>query len=165
MYTYGRKTGCKSLWTTHTGACGTAYLENDAIRVGVLLDKGADIFEFTYKPRDLDFMWQSPIEMRKPFVATNAMAEGAFHDYYYGGWQEVLPAAGWATEPYQGVFQGLHGEVSLLSIRGFDRGGYAAAGVAARVDPDVSVAADPGKDHVPGAGQAGTFHQGAAQKK
>jgi hypothetical protein len=91
-----------------------AYLENEAIRVGVLLDKGADVFEFTYKPKDLDFMWQSPIEMRKPFVATSAMSEGAFHDYYYGGWQEVLPAAGWATEPYLGTYQGLHGEASLL---------------------------------------------------
>jgi hypothetical protein len=91
-----------------------AYLENEALRVGILLDKGADIFEYTYKPRDLDFMWQSPIEMRKPFVATSAMTEGAFHDYYYGGWQEVLPSAGWASEPYMGAAQGLHGEVSLL---------------------------------------------------
>ena len=78
------------------------------------MDKGADIFEFTYKPRDLDFMWQSPMEMRKPFVATSALPEGAFHDYYYGGWQEILPSAGWATEPYMGTFQGLHGEASLL---------------------------------------------------
>jgi uncharacterized protein DUF4432 len=114
MYTYGRKTGCRiTLDYTYRGM-RVAYLENEAIRVGLLLDKGADIFEYTYKPKDLDFMWQSPIEMRKPFVATNAMGEGNFHDYYYGGWQEVLPAAGWASEPYQGVFQGLHGEVSLL---------------------------------------------------
>jgi len=91
-----------------------AFLENDALRVGILLDKGADIFEFTYKPRDLDFMWQSPIELRKPFVATSALPEGAFHDYFYGGWQEILPSAGWASEPYMGTFQGLHGEVSLL---------------------------------------------------
>jgi hypothetical protein len=91
-----------------------AFLENEAIRIGVLLDKGADVFEFTFKPRDLDFMWQSPIEMRKPFVATSALPEGAFHDYFYGGWQEVLPSAGWASEPYLGTYQGLHGEASLL---------------------------------------------------
>ena len=84
------------------------------IRVGVLLDKGADIFEFTLKPKDTDFMWQSPLEMRKPFAATSALPEGAFHDYFYGGWQEVLPSAGWASEPYLGTYQGLHGEVSLL---------------------------------------------------
>jgi hypothetical protein len=114
MYTYGRKTGCRiSLDYTYKGM-RVAFLENDAIRVGVLLDKGADIFEYTYKPRDLDFLWQSPIEMRKPFAATSALPEGAFHDYFYGGWQEVLPSAGWASEPYMGVYQGLHGEASLL---------------------------------------------------
>jgi len=91
-----------------------AFLENDHLRIGVLLDKGADIFEFTFKPLNLDFMWQSPIELLRPFVATSALPEGAFHDYYYGGWQEVLPSAGWATEPYLGTYQGLHGEVSLL---------------------------------------------------
>jgi hypothetical protein len=116
MYTYGRKTGCRiSLDYTYRNM-RIAYLENEAIRVGVLLDKGADIFEYTYKPRDLDFMWQSPIEMRKPYVATSALPEGAFHDYFYGGWQEVVPSAGWASEPYMGVYQGLHGEVSLLPV-------------------------------------------------
>lgn len=114
MYTYGRKVGCRvSLDYTYRGM-RVAFLENEALRVGILLDKGADIFEFTYKPRDLDFMWQSPIEMRKPFVATSALPEGAFHDYFYGGWQEILPSAGWASEPYMGTYQGLHGEVSLL---------------------------------------------------
>jgi len=114
MYTYGRKTGCRiSLDYTYKGM-RIGYLENEMIRVGILLDKGADIFEFTYKPLDLDFMWQSPIELHKPFVATSALPEGAFHDYYYGGWQEVLPSAGWASEPYMGTYQGLHGEVSLL---------------------------------------------------
>jgi hypothetical protein len=114
MYIYGRKTGCRvSLDYTYKGM-RIAYLENEVLRVGLLLDKGADIFEFTYKPRDLDVMWQSPIPMRKPFVATSALPEGAFHDYFYGGWQEVLPSAGWASEPYLGTFQGLHGEISLL---------------------------------------------------
>lgn len=117
MYTYGRKTGCRiSLDYTYRGM-RIAYLENEVLRVGVLLEKGADIFDFTYKPFDMDFMWQSPIEMRKPFVATSALPEGAFHDYYYGGWQEVLPSAGWASEPYLGTFQGLHGEVSLLPFK------------------------------------------------
>lgn len=116
MYTYGRKEGCRvSLDYTYKGM-KVAFLENDLIRVGVLVDKGADVFEFTYKPLDLDFMWQSPIEMRKPFVATSALPEGAFHDYFYGGWQEILPSAGWASEPYLGTFQGLHGEVSLLPV-------------------------------------------------
>jgi hypothetical protein len=114
MYTYGRKQSCRiSLDYSYKGM-RIGYLENDVLRVGVLLDKGADVFDFTYKPRDLDFLWQSPIPMRPPFIATSALPEGSFHDYYYGGWQEVLPSAGWASEPYQGTFQGLHGEVALL---------------------------------------------------
>ena len=114
MYISGRKQGCRiSLDYTYKGM-RVAFLENEVLRVGILLDKGADIFEFTYKPRDLDFMWQSPIPMQRPFVATSALPEGAFHDYYYGGWQEVLPSAGWAKDPYLGTYQGLHGEVSLL---------------------------------------------------
>lgn len=114
MYTHGRKTGCRiSLDYTYRGL-RVAFLEHELLRVGILLDKGADLFEFTYKPRDLDFLWQSPIPMRAPFVATSALPEGAFHDYYYGGWQEVLPSAGWAEQPYLGTYQGLHGEVSLL---------------------------------------------------
>lgn len=114
MYTWGRKQGCRlSLDYTYKGM-RVGWMENDLIRVGILLDKGADVFEFTFKPRDLDFLWQSPIAFRPPFVATSALPEGAFHDYFYGGWQEVLPSAGWAQEPYLGASQGLHGEVSLL---------------------------------------------------
>ncbi|GAC1461299.1 MAG: hypothetical protein NVS2B14_07520 [Chamaesiphon sp.] len=114
MYTHGRKEGCRlSLDYTYKGM-RVAFLENELLRVGILLDKGADIFELTYKPHDLDFLWQSPIPMRQQFRATSSLPEGAFHDYYYGGWQEVLPSAGWASEPYMGTYQGLHGEVSLL---------------------------------------------------
>lgn len=114
MYVQGRKSGCRvSLDFTYRGM-KIAYLENDSVQVGVLVDKGSDIFEFTYKPRDTDFMWHSPIPMRKPFTATSALPEGAFHDYYHGGWQVVLPSAGWASDPYMGTYQGLHGEASLL---------------------------------------------------
>ncbi|HEY6103435.1 MAG TPA: aldose 1-epimerase [bacterium] len=114
MYTHGRQSGCRiSLDYTYKGM-RVAFLENEMLRAGVLVDKGADIFEFVYKPSDLDVLWQSPIPMRRPFVATSALPEGAFHDYFYGGWQEVLPSAGWAKDPYLGTFQGLHGEVSLL---------------------------------------------------
>jgi len=105
MYTHGRKQDCRiSLDYTYKGM-RVAFLENDFIRVGVLIDKGGDIFEFTYKPKDIDFLWQSPIPMRSPFVSTSALAEGAYHDYYYGGWQEILPSAGWSSEPYKGTYK------------------------------------------------------------
>ena len=114
LFVHGRKTDCRiTLDYTYRGM-RIAFLENESLLVGVLVDKGGDVFGFTYKPRDLDFMWHSPIPLRKPFVETSALPEGAFHDYYYGGWQEVLPSAGWAEEPYLGTYQGLHGEASLL---------------------------------------------------
>lgn len=117
MYTYGRKKGCRvTLDYTYRGM-RVGFMENEVVSVGILIDKGADIFTFKYKPLDLDFMWQSPIEMRKPFIATSALPEGAFHDYFYGGWQEILPSAGWASESYLGTFQGLHGEASLLPFQ------------------------------------------------
>lgn len=114
MYTHGRLTGCRVSLDYRYRDMRVAFFENEQLEVGVLVDKGADVFQFRYKPADIDFLWQSPIPMRKPFVATSALPEGAFHDYYYGGWQEVLPSAGWASEPYLGTYQGLHGEVSLL---------------------------------------------------
>lgn len=117
MYTHGRSQGCRISLDYEYKGMRIAYLENELLRVGVLLDKGADIFDFTYKPTDLNFLWHSPIEMRRPFTSTSALPEGAFHDYYYGGWQEVLPSAGWASDPYLGTYQGLHGEVSLLPFQ------------------------------------------------
>jgi hypothetical protein len=114
MFTHGRKSGCRiSLDYTYKGM-RVAFLENELLCVGVLVDKGGDIFQFAYKPDDLDFLWHSPLGLRRPFVATSTLPEGNFHDYYFGGWQEVLPSAGWASEPYQGASQGLHGEVALL---------------------------------------------------
>jgi hypothetical protein len=110
MSTHGRKTGCRLTLDYTYRDMRVAFLENASLHVGVLVDKGGDVFKLTYKTLDLDFMWRSPIPIRKPFVATSALAEGAFHDCYYGGWQEVLPSAGWAEEPYQGH----HGEVSLM---------------------------------------------------
>jgi hypothetical protein len=90
------------------------FLENELIRVGVLLDKGADIFQFLYKPTDTDFLWRSPqgLIRRDRFAATRASSAGAFLDTYHGGWQEILPGGG--PVDYAGAELGLHGEVTFL---------------------------------------------------
>lgn len=90
------------------------FLENDLLRVGVLLDKGADIFSFVHKPTDTDFLWRSPQGLINPqrFNATKASSAGAFLDNYHGGWQEIFPGGGPAI--YQGAELGLHGEVDQL---------------------------------------------------
>ena len=92
----------------------TIFIENDLLRVGILLDKGADIFEFIHKPTDTDFLWRSPQGLKRPdrFEATRASSAGAFLDSYHGGWQEILPGGG--PVDYRGAELGLHGEVTHL---------------------------------------------------
>ncbi len=42
------------------------FLENELLRVGVLADKGTDVFEFNYKPKDMDFVWLAAGGVRNP---------------------------------------------------------------------------------------------------
>lgn len=93
----------------------TVFLENDLVRVGVLLDKGADLFQFLHKPSDTDFLWRSPAGLINParFIPSRASSAGAFLDYYHGGWQEILPGGG--PVDYRGAELGLHGEVTHLA--------------------------------------------------
>lgn len=90
------------------------FIENDLVRVGILLDKGADIFQFLHKPTDTDFLWRSPQGLKRPdrFEATRSSSAGAFLDSYHGGWQEILPGGG--PVDYRGAELGLHGEVTHL---------------------------------------------------
>jgi hypothetical protein len=82
-------------------------LENELIRVGVLAGRGSDVFEFLYKPRDVDLVWLTADGFRPSAVADT------FIDGYGGGWQEILPNGG-APSTYGGVSFGQHDEVSLL---------------------------------------------------
>lgn len=90
-------------------------MENEVVRVAVLLDKGADIVELRYKPRDVDFLWHSPTPFvwGQPESQSVAIGEGPFADHYEGCWQEVLPNAGRWCE-WRGAQFGLHGEVWAL---------------------------------------------------
>ena len=42
MYTYGRKTGCRISLDYMYRGMRVAFMENETLRVGILLDKGAD---------------------------------------------------------------------------------------------------------------------------
>jgi galactose mutarotase-like enzyme len=114
-YVHDRNWGCRIHEMIFRGL-RVVILENDLLRVTVLADKGTDIYELLYKPKDIDFMWRSPFPLRNPalFVPTFANAAGAFHDNYPGGWQEILPTGGVPTN-YKGAEFGYHGEVSLIS--------------------------------------------------
>ncbi|HEX9372730.1 MAG TPA: DUF4432 family protein [Roseiflexaceae bacterium] len=89
------------------------FLENELLRVGVLVGKGADIFEFLHKPSDTEFMLHTPQGIRAPAVQSAASAWGSFLDYYEGGWQEILPNGGPAST-YKQIEFGLHGEISTI---------------------------------------------------
>lgn len=113
-YTHERNYGCRITEIIYRGL-RTVTLENEIIRVSILADKGSDIFEFLHKPTDTDFMWRSPLGVRNPatFVPTISRPEGAFLDYYAGGWQECLPTGGNPAD-YAGTKFGPHGEVCLI---------------------------------------------------
>ena len=113
-YTHERNYGCRLTEYIYRGL-RTVTLENEIIRVTILVDKGTDIFEFLHKPSDTDFMWRSPLGVRNPatFVPTIPRPEGAFLDYYEGGWQECMPTGGNPAE-YSGTSFGPHGEVCLI---------------------------------------------------
>lgn len=114
-----RHYGCRVMDDLIYKGMRTLFLENELIRVGVLLDKGADLFEFRYKPADVDFLWRSPNGLIRPdrFTATSASTAGSFLDSYHGGWQEIFPGGGPVV--YRGAELGLHGEVTHL---GWDYG-------------------------------------------
>lgn len=90
-------------------------MENEKLRISILVGKGTDIIEFLYKPKDIDFMWRGPVGLPDipHFVTTDANRLGNFMDYYIGAWQEILPNGG-APCRYKGTTFGLHGEVSLI---------------------------------------------------
>jgi galactose mutarotase-like enzyme len=81
----------------------------------VLADKGADIYEFLFKPNDVDLLWRSPNGIVNPSrgVASIASSSGTFMDSYEGGWQELFPTLGRPTS-YDGAELGDHGEVAML---------------------------------------------------
>jgi hypothetical protein len=114
-YRHNRNYGCRITELILAGH-RSVVLENEKLRVTVLADKGTDIYEFLYKPRDIDFMWRSWVGLRERshFIPTSARADsGAHMDYYEGGWQELFPNCG-NLSLHQGAEIGQHGEVLLL---------------------------------------------------
>jgi Domain of unknown function (DUF4432) len=91
------------------------FLENEFLRIGVLADKGTDVFECNYKPKDIDFVWLTARGVRNPqaYLSTSPDPLSTFNDYYLGGWQEIFPNGG-LPAAYAGVQFGQHGETPHL---------------------------------------------------
>jgi hypothetical protein len=109
-----RNFGCRILDDLVFKGMRTIFLENEYLRVGILLDKGADIFQFLDKKNDIDFLWHSPNGIVDPrtYRETTSNSSGSFLDLYHGGWQEIFPGGGPVN--YRGADLGLHGEVTHL---------------------------------------------------
>lgn len=114
LYKQNRNYGCRLKSFTVNGAQHLS-LENELLKITVLVGKGADIVEFLYKPEDIDCMWHSftPIQNPQTYAATRASAQGNFLALYEGGWQELFPNYGGACE-YKGAEYALHGEVCTV---------------------------------------------------
>ncbi len=117
LYHHNRNYGCRITEFIYEGYRAVA-MENEKLRVTIIADKGADIYEFLYKPRDVDFLWRTRTGLRPPahFIPTSARASGSHADYYEGGWQELFPNCG-NLSVHQGAEIGQHGEVLLLPWR------------------------------------------------
>ena len=108
-----RHHGCRIVDYTQRGHTFLA-LENDLVRITVLLTKGADIVEFRHKPTDVDAMWHSsrPLPSLHGYVPEMATARDVFFDFFCGGWPESFPT-GCTFGPYRGANLTVHGEVSV----------------------------------------------------
>jgi hypothetical protein len=116
-FQHNRNYGCRITELVLEGHRCVA-LENEKLRVTIIADKGTDIYEFLYKPVDVDFMWRSWVGLRERshFEPSSSRAAGAHMDYYEGGWQELFPNCG-NLSLHQGAEIGQHGEVLLLPWR------------------------------------------------
>ena len=114
-YQIERNYGCRisDSWTYR--GLKTAILENELLRIVILIDKGADIYQFVHKPTDVDFLWRSPWGVRdtSKFLPTSGSPTSMWLDVYEGGWQSVLPAGGFPSE-VAGADLGLHAEVNTM---------------------------------------------------
>lgn len=110
LYTHERNFGCRLHEFVYKGL-KTVFIENEKIRVGIIVDRGTDIFEFWYKSKNVDFMWRSFRGVKGSiFFPGSCAKEGNILDFYHGGWQELFPNAGDAGK-YKGAYLPFHGEL------------------------------------------------------
>ena len=90
------------------------YLENDLMKVGVLPDRGGDIFELIYKPNSIAILLRldKPISNPSRDFSQRRDTLNQFEDHYYGGWQSIFPNS--APMNYFGAHLGQHGEIWQL---------------------------------------------------
>ena len=110
-YTHARNHGARVCDRYFHDDLRVVVMENELLRISILADQGTDVFEFLYKPRDVDFMWRSFRGIVSPSkYAPSVTTDNQFPDYYEGGWQEIFPLGSRGTT-YMDAAIGFHGEV------------------------------------------------------
>ncbi|MBB6730661.1 DUF4432 family protein [Cohnella zeiphila] len=64
----------------------TVILENDRLKVVIMPELGAKIWQITYKPRGKDLLWQHPRLKPRPLPF-----HAVYDDQFFGGWDELFP--------------------------------------------------------------------------
>ena len=100
-------TGTESGWRS-------LVLENDELRVTVLPDKGADIYELVHLATGIDVLFKGPWGLQPPgALPLEGSGTDEFMWNYEGGWQELLPSVNEVCS-YGGKRIPFHGEVASL---------------------------------------------------
>lgn len=87
-------------------------MENNLVRLSILVSLGATIYEFLDKKTDIDFMFRTRqgLTGAASRLLTVQNPQGGFWDVWPGGWLEMFPNSGRSCE-YAGANLGQHGEV------------------------------------------------------
>ena len=90
-------------------------LESDELRVTVLPEKGADIYELVDLATGTDVLFKGPWGLQPPGApALEGSGDDEFMWNYEGGWQELLPSVNEACA-YRGKRIPFHGEVASVA--------------------------------------------------
>ncbi len=100
LYVSDRNHGCR-FKEIYLNGIRSLILENEKLSILLLLDKGGEIVEFTYKPTDTGLLWRS-----KNGLSSISDRHVSYNDFFYqaytGGWFEAFPNVGMACK-YNGI--------------------------------------------------------------
>ena len=93
---------------------GAISIANEFVEVGILVNKGADIYSLVDRRTGVDVLFKAPWGAKRPgpWTATNTSLE-RWIEAYAGGWQLLLPNGGNECVE-QGVTWGFHGEAAMV---------------------------------------------------
>jgi len=105
--------GCAARLERRTPTLQTLVLENERLRVTVLVSKGADVHAIEDRASGVDLLAKAPWGLRDPGLQPPVSSSlVGWMDRWSGGWQVLFPSGGDACM-HQGVELDYHGEASL----------------------------------------------------